>query len=171
MCLINFERVYKAQLEIQGELTKNAVLMINFAQFKRQLEQSKNRWLGMTYCSNSLLKESGQQLAIGSPELDQDIVFQGSSLPWKGESASYRQLSGPKAGCLQATLVEEIFGVPPAKHERVPSLNHCYTVSFLFPPLATVLVQSFCLGELDHLALSISANSCFCTSVAFYKNE
>ena len=41
MCLINFERVYKAQLEIQGELTKNAVLMINFAQFKRQLEQSK----------------------------------------------------------------------------------------------------------------------------------
>lgn len=57
--------MYKAQLEIQGELTKNTRLVVNFAQSKRQLEQSKNSCLGMTYCSNSLLKETGQQLAIG----------------------------------------------------------------------------------------------------------
>ena len=88
----------------------------------------------MIYCYNSLLKESGQQLAIGPPELGPRPHVSGSSLPWEGESALYRQLSGPKARCLQATLAEEIFGVPPAKHDRVPSLNHCYTVSFLVSP-------------------------------------
>ena len=73
-------------------------------------------------------------MAIGPPELGPRPRVSGSSLPWEGESALYRQLSGPKGRCLQATSAEEIFGVRPAKHERVPSLNHCYTVSFLVSP-------------------------------------